>query len=69
MNCCSESIEKPCSHLVFLLTWISLLSEMSHSESRRDVFQLSPDWLSVQEVVDAVGSASCGAISVFIGSS
>lgn len=33
----------------------------------RDTFKLSRDWLSVQEVVDAVGSASCGAISVFIG--
>ncbi|XP_056875533.1 molybdopterin synthase catalytic subunit isoform X1 [Takifugu flavidus] len=40
---------------------------MSDSEHRRDAFQLSRDWLSVQEVVDAVGSASCGAISVFIG--
>uniref|UniRef100_A0A671VMX2 Molybdenum cofactor synthesis 2 n=1 Tax=Sparus aurata TaxID=8175 RepID=A0A671VMX2_SPAAU len=28
---------------------------------------LSRDWLSVQEVVDAVSSSSCGAISVFIG--
>lgn len=41
---------------------------MSSAEFRRDVFQLSRDWLSVQEVVEAVGSASCGAISVFIGS-
>lgn len=40
---------------------------MSQSEEQRDVFRLSPDWLSVQEVVDAVGSASCGAISIFIG--
>nr|XP_020478119.1 molybdopterin synthase catalytic subunit [Monopterus albus] len=37
------------------------------SEERRDIFKLSCDWLSVQEVVDAVSSASCGAISVFIG--
>ncbi|XP_056260017.1 molybdopterin synthase catalytic subunit [Seriola aureovittata] len=37
------------------------------SEERRDVFKLSHDWLSVQEVVDAVSSTSCGAISVFIG--
>ncbi|CAF89892.1 unnamed protein product [Tetraodon nigroviridis] len=40
---------------------------MSHSEDGRDVFKLTPDWLSVQEVVDAVGSSSCGAVSVFIG--
>ncbi|CAN9504633.1 unnamed protein product [Ophioblennius macclurei] len=33
----------------------------------RDVIKLSSDWLSVQEVVDAVSSDSCGAISVFIG--
>ncbi|XP_008303688.1 molybdopterin synthase catalytic subunit [Stegastes partitus] len=37
------------------------------SEEPRDVFKLSRDRLSVQEVVDAVSSASCGAISVFIG--
>lgn len=37
------------------------------TEERRDVFKLSRDWLSVQEVVDAVNSASCGAVSVFIG--
>lgn len=42
---------------------------MSHSEDGRDVFKLTPDWLSVQEVVDAVGSSSCGAVSVFIGPS
>ncbi len=41
---------------------------MAESEERRDVFKLSRDWLSVQEVVDAVSSSSCGAISVFIGS-
>ncbi|XP_078128166.1 molybdopterin synthase catalytic subunit [Sander vitreus] len=40
---------------------------MAESEERRDVFKLSRDWLSVQEVVDTVSSASCGAISVFIG--
>ncbi|XP_031165402.1 molybdopterin synthase catalytic subunit isoform X1 [Sander lucioperca] len=40
---------------------------MAESEKRRDVFKLSRDWLSVQEVVDTVSSASCGAISVFIG--
>ena len=40
---------------------------MGESEERRDVFKLSRDWLSVQEVVDAVSSSSCGAISVFIG--
>lgn len=71
MNYCSESTEKSDSPLVFLLpilTCIFLFSEMSNSEDRRDVFQLSRDWLSVQEVVDAVGSASCGAVSVFIGS-
>ncbi|XP_040012895.1 molybdopterin synthase catalytic subunit [Xiphias gladius] len=37
------------------------------SEERRDVLKLSRDWLSVKEVVDAVSSASCGAVSVFIG--
>lgn len=31
------------------------------------MFKLSHDRLSVQEVVDAVGSASCGAVSLFIG--
>ncbi|XP_070706776.1 molybdopterin synthase catalytic subunit [Pempheris klunzingeri] len=36
-------------------------------EERRDVFKLSRDWLSVQEVVNAVSSPSCGAISLFIG--
>ncbi|CAK6983271.1 molybdopterin synthase catalytic subunit [Scomber scombrus] len=40
---------------------------MTASEEPRNVFKLSRDWLSVQEVVDAVSSASCGAISVFIG--
>ncbi|XP_075934390.1 molybdopterin synthase catalytic subunit-like isoform X2 [Anarhichas minor] len=40
---------------------------MTESEERRDVFKLSHDWLSVQEVVDAVSSSSCGAISMFIG--
>ncbi|XP_039635508.1 molybdopterin synthase catalytic subunit [Perca fluviatilis] len=40
---------------------------MAESEERRDVLKLSRDWLSVQEVVDTVSSASCGAISVFIG--
>ncbi|XP_068190902.1 molybdopterin synthase catalytic subunit isoform X2 [Antennarius striatus] len=40
---------------------------MSETGERRDVFKLSHDWLSVQEVVDIVSSASCGAISVFIG--
>ncbi|XP_070780867.1 molybdopterin synthase catalytic subunit isoform X1 [Enoplosus armatus] len=40
---------------------------MAKSEERCDVFKLSRDWLSVQEVVDAVSSSSCGAISVFIG--
>lgn len=40
---------------------------MAESGGRSDVFKLSRDWLSVQEVVDSVGSASCGATSVFIG--
>ncbi|XP_040053468.1 molybdopterin synthase catalytic subunit [Gasterosteus aculeatus] len=40
---------------------------MSKSEERRDIFKLSRDWLSVQEVVDAVSSTSCGAVSIFIG--
>ncbi|KAM4719221.1 molybdopterin synthase catalytic subunit [Anableps anableps] len=37
------------------------------AEQPRDVFRLSRDWLSVQEVVDSVSSCSCGAISMFIG--
>ncbi|XP_058493301.1 molybdopterin synthase catalytic subunit-like isoform X1 [Solea solea] len=37
------------------------------SEEQSDVLKLSHDWLSVQEVVEAVNSASCGAVSVFIG--
>ncbi|XP_006782218.1 molybdopterin synthase catalytic subunit [Neolamprologus brichardi] len=37
------------------------------SKGLSDVFKLSRDWLSVQEVVDSVSSPSCGAISVFIG--
>nr|XP_057925269.1 molybdopterin synthase catalytic subunit [Doryrhamphus excisus] len=40
---------------------------MAPSEEGRNVFKLSRDWLSVQEVVAAVSSASCGAISLFIG--
>uniref|UniRef100_UPI0037E960C3 molybdopterin synthase catalytic subunit n=1 Tax=Semicossyphus pulcher TaxID=241346 RepID=UPI0037E960C3 len=36
-------------------------------EEKRDVFKLSHDWLSVQEVVDAVSSPTCGAVSLFIG--
>ncbi|XP_040914403.1 molybdopterin synthase catalytic subunit [Toxotes jaculatrix] len=40
---------------------------MSVSEEPRDVLQLSRDRLSVQEVVDAVSSTSCGAVSVFLG--
>ncbi|KAM7368491.1 hypothetical protein PAMP_012832 [Pampus punctatissimus] len=39
----------------------------AEEEEPRDVFRLSCDWLSIQEVVDTVSSASCGAISVFIG--
>ncbi|XP_061886557.1 molybdopterin synthase catalytic subunit-like isoform X2 [Entelurus aequoreus] len=40
---------------------------MAASEEGRDIFKLSRDWLSVQEVVAAVSSTSCGAISLFIG--
>ncbi|XP_077441811.1 molybdopterin synthase catalytic subunit isoform X2 [Vanacampus margaritifer] len=40
---------------------------MAASEKGRDIFKLSRDWLSVEEAVAAVGSASCGAISLFIG--
>lgn len=36
-------------------------------QSGTDTFKLTRDWLSVQQVVDAVSSPSCGAISVFIG--
>lgn len=42
-------------------------SKMGESGEHKDSFMLSRDWLSVQEVVDAVSSPSCGAISVFIG--
>ncbi|XP_062240947.1 molybdopterin synthase catalytic subunit [Platichthys flesus] len=37
------------------------------SDERRDILKLSRDWLPVQDVVDTVSSASCGSISVFIG--
>ncbi|XP_028319411.1 molybdopterin synthase catalytic subunit [Gouania willdenowi] len=37
------------------------------SQEVGDLFSLKHDWLSVQEVVDAVTLPSCGAISVFIG--
>lgn len=40
---------------------------MSGGEERRDVFKLSRDWLSVQEVVEVVSSPTCGAVSLFIG--
>lgn len=40
---------------------------MEALEERKDVLKLSRDCLSVQEVVDAVSSSSCGAVSVFIG--
>lgn len=40
---------------------------MDQSEEGRNLFKLSRDWLSVQEVVDGVGSAACGAVSLFIG--
>ncbi|XP_041667260.1 molybdopterin synthase catalytic subunit [Cheilinus undulatus] len=40
---------------------------MDQSEDKKDVFKLSRDWLSVQEVVDAVTSPACGAVSLFIG--
>ncbi|KAM3600359.1 uncharacterized protein V6R79_021991 [Siganus canaliculatus] len=40
---------------------------MSPAEEQRDEFRLSAGALSVQEVMDASASASCGAISVFIG--
>lgn len=38
-------------------------------QSGKDLFKLKSDWLSVDEVVEAVTSPSCGAISVFIGES
>lgn len=40
----------------------------AEQQKKRDVFKLSHDRLSVQEVVDAVSSTSCGAISIFLGS-
>ncbi|CAJ1069861.1 molybdopterin synthase catalytic subunit [Xyrichtys novacula] len=40
---------------------------MTEKEELRDVFRLSPDWLSVQEVLEAVSSPTCGAVSLFIG--
>ncbi|KAF3701599.1 Molybdopterin synthase catalytic subunit [Channa argus] len=36
-------------------------------EEQRDVFKLTRDCLSMQDIVDTVNSASCGAISVFLG--
>ncbi|XP_029921656.1 molybdopterin synthase catalytic subunit isoform X1 [Myripristis murdjan] len=39
----------------------------AEQQKKRDVFKLSRDRLSVQEVVDAVSSTSCGAISIFLG--
>ncbi|KAM3873998.1 molybdopterin synthase catalytic subunit [Diretmus argenteus] len=39
----------------------------AEEEKKKDVFKLSHDRLSVQEVVEAVTSTSCGAISIFIG--
>ncbi|KAI3362541.1 hypothetical protein L3Q82_012814 [Scortum barcoo] len=50
-----------------VMTYDLSVSQMSELKERRDVFKLSRDWLSVQEVVDTVSSSSCGAISVFIG--
>ncbi|XP_034047862.1 molybdopterin synthase catalytic subunit [Thalassophryne amazonica] len=37
------------------------------ASEQRDVFRLTCDVLSVQEAVDVVNSPSCGAVSVFIG--
>jgi len=51
-----------------VISSLTRVSQMAESGGRSDIFKLSRDWLSVQEVVDAVGSTSCGAISVFIGS-
>lgn len=41
--------------------------KLGASEKGRDIFKLSPHRLSVEDAVAAVGSASCGAISLFIG--
>lgn len=54
--------------LISSWTYSCFSSEMGESEERRDVFKLTRDWLSVQEVVEAVSSSSCGAVSLFIGS-
>lgn len=43
------------------------MTERSDWPERRDEFRLRSDWLTVQEVVDAVKSRACGAVSVFIG--
>ncbi|XP_071769292.2 molybdopterin synthase catalytic subunit [Centroberyx gerrardi] len=40
---------------------------MEGAEKKSDVFKLSRDILSIQEVVDTVSSTSCGAISIFLG--
>ncbi|XP_074546800.1 molybdopterin synthase catalytic subunit [Halichoeres trimaculatus] len=40
---------------------------MTEGEEQKDIFKLSHDWLSVQEVVDVVSSPACGAVSLFIG--
>lgn len=43
------------------------MTEQTDWPERRDEFRLRSDSLSLQEVVDAVKSPTCGAISVFIG--
>lgn len=43
------------------------MTEQSDWSEHRDEFRLRSDSLSIQEVVDAVKSPKCGAVSVFIG--
>lgn len=56
---------EPLQLSVLSVLFFGLFREMGQSGT--DSFKLKRDWLSVQEVVDAVTSPSCGAISVFIG--
>ncbi|KAG7219009.1 hypothetical protein INR49_005909 [Caranx melampygus] len=46
---------------------VAVVPPLKMTEEQRDVFKLSRDWLSVQEVVDAVNSSSCGAVWVKVG--
>ncbi|XP_061553969.1 molybdopterin synthase catalytic subunit isoform X3 [Phycodurus eques] len=44
-----------------------MTARMAAPEKGRDIFKLSRDRLSAEEAAAAVGSASCGAVALFIG--